>query len=206
MIALALVLLGNSITAGTVSAPIGPPFAELLPFDVVNLGSGGASTRDWHPDGDLYSEVLPHLPAIAVVLLGTNDATGFFEPIPVEVPEYVARIVDLTAALLEDGATWVILLTAPRNFTSAGQAVEDRLHSYRETIRSLCSPGGDRVACGPDLHAELGRDDFAPDDVHPNGPAHAWIASELVRVLPEPVFAGIAAACALVVLYYWRKG
>ena len=50
---LRLVLVGDSITAGQVSAPKGPPYAELVAealgpaFEIVNLGCGGTSSLDW---------------------------------------------------------------------------------------------------------------------------------------------------------------
>ena len=139
--------------------------------------------------------------------VAVNDAIGGGEPVPVEVPEYVARMAELTDQLLADGAERVILLTAPRNFGFWGTpTVQARLHSYAEAVRSLCEPAGDNVACGPDLHEELGPGDFAPGNVHPSGPAHEWIATDLASIVPEPQFAGWAALCALVCGYYWRKG
>ena len=64
-------------------------------------------------------------------------------------------------------------------------------------MRALCEPPGDNVVCGPDLHAELGVDDFGPFDLHPNGPANAWIAEALIaealaETVPEPDGAAVA--------------
>src|SRR5262245_2974066 len=88
---LRVVLLGDSITEGYVSAPVGPAFATLLAdslgtgFEVVNLGCAGASSLDWSPGaasspcGALPPELpnvyaaraAPSLPAdLVVVLLG----------------------------------------------------------------------------------------------------------------------------------------
>lgn len=50
-----VMLLGDSITAGQVSVPAGPSFAELLDaslgpdFQVTNIGCSGASSLDWRP-------------------------------------------------------------------------------------------------------------------------------------------------------------
>jgi len=94
-----VLLIGDSITEGTVSGTPGSPYAAVVAtdlgpeFDVLNLGCGGASSFDWRPDTgvticgglfiDLWAQrVLPNVPAeIATVMLGTNDATGFFEAV-----------------------------------------------------------------------------------------------------------------------------
>ncbi len=205
-LALSIVLLGNSITRGAVSAPIGPSYDELLAleYNVTNLGRGGATTRDWDPAGTfLYPDVPLHLPAVVTILLGTNDATGFFEPSPVEPDEYAERMAELVAALLADGAERVILLTAPQNFAAfLNFEAHRRLRGYRLAVGSLCEPPGDNIDCGPDLHALMGPEDFAEGtDVHPNAQGHAFIAEQLAIVIPEPA----APIVALLVLAFLRR-
>src|SRR5215475_1611185 len=113
-----VVLLGDSITRGLTSEPSGPPYATLLAdslgagFDVINIGCGGASSRDWSPTAGsavcgglpdpLLSETLypamakPNLPAdLVVIMLGTNDAIGFFEPAPLTSAEYRSALEEL---------------------------------------------------------------------------------------------------------------
>ncbi len=205
-LALAVVLLGDSITAGNVSGPVGPSYAELLALEyrVTNIARGGATSRDWQPGCFLYRLAPPHLPAVAVVLIGTNDSREFLAPFPVEVDEYAASLGELVAALLDDGAPRVVLMTPPPNFQPfATQSVHDRLSGYRDAVLALCEPAGDRVDCGPDLHSLLGPDDFAAGNVHPHGPAHAFIASELAIAIPEP--AGLPAVALLVLAGLRRR-
>ena len=54
--ATSLVLVGDSITAGTVSNPVGPAYAELIDgslaphgYDVTNVAIGGMSSHYWNP-------------------------------------------------------------------------------------------------------------------------------------------------------------
>jgi len=108
-----VLLIGDSITQGGVSGtPAGPPYADVAAtelgasFDVHNLGCGGSTSLDWLPyigvticPGifvDLWQQrIAPNTPAdIATIMLGTNDATGFFEPEnqPVAPADYAAAL------------------------------------------------------------------------------------------------------------------
>jgi len=198
-----VLLIGDSITWGMVSGEPGPPYAEVLAellgpgYEVIDAGCGGATSLDWtlsQPDvicggvgvleGGLYEErARPYLPVdIATVLLGTNDAVGFFEPVPIEVPVYAAAMNEIVWNLLADRARWVILMTAP-DHDWADPAAVARLAGYRDEIRALCA-SHPRVVCGPDLYELLDLElDFAPGDVHPNATGHARIASELARTI-----------------------
>lgn len=208
-----LVLLGDSITAGQVSAPAGPSYAELLvdslgpDFEVTNIGCGGASSLDWRPSPggvlcgpgfalpNLYEgRALPALPAdLVTVLLGTNDALGFQETQPVPIATYRAAIAELVAQLLLDGASQVMLLTPPPNFRSLFP--HSRVIGYRAEILALCGVPGDAILCGPDVFALLGPEDFG-NSIHPNGPGNAKIAAALhdavTGVVPEPGSAPLA--------------
>jgi len=204
-----VVLLGDSITAGYVSAPAGPDFATLLAgslgagFEVVNIGCPGASSLDWSPSaGDSYCPPLPaqlpnlytalaatNLPAdLVVVVLGTNDATGWLEPQPLTAQTYRNAIDELVAGLLADGAGQVMLATPPPNFDSPPALL--LLAEYAVEIQALCGAQGDDVLCGPDLLNLLEAGDFAPGDVHPNALGHATIATALQTsigaAVPEP--------------------
>jgi lysophospholipase L1-like esterase len=205
------VLLGDSITAGYVSDPIGPAFATLLAgslgagFEVVNIGCPGASSLDWSPVvGDSLCPPLPaqlpnlyaaraatSLPAdLVVVVLGTNDAIGLGEPEPLTAQTYHDAIDELVGGLLADGAGLVMLATPPPNFSSPPAQV--LLAAYAAGIQGLCSAQGDDVLCGPDLLSLLEAGDFASGDVHPNATGHAKIAAALhesIVAVPEPTSA-----------------
>jgi lysophospholipase L1-like esterase len=211
---ISLVLLGDSITNHSVSGPPGPSFATLLAaelgdgYAVRNIACDGSSALDWSPrlgvaqcGADLalpslyLARARPKLPAdLVAVLLGTNDATGAFEPAPVEPRAYGAAIAELASALLADGAARVMLMTPPP-IPSLPRATL-RLSLYRREIFAICSAPDDAILCGPDVFTLLGDADFAPNDVHPNAQGHARIAAALldaVRAVPEPGSASLVA-------------
>lgn len=209
-----VVLLGDSITFGLVSEPIGPSYAELLAdslgsdFEVTNIGCGGTSSLDWTRSRgdaicggvgfvlpDLYEgRALPTLPAdLVTIMLGTNDAIGFFEPGIVAVADYRAAILEIATSLLLDGADQVMLMTPPPNFVSA--LPESFLVQYRAQVLDICGAPGDAILCGPDVYVLLGPSDFG-NSIHPNGAGNAKIASALdpaIRsAVPEPGSAALA--------------
>lgn len=198
-----VLLIGDSITQGAVSGTPGPPYANVVAtdlgpvFDVRNLGCGGATSFDWRPDtgvticGGLFinlwaERVLPNLPAeIATVMLGTNDATGFFEPAPLTGANYGANIQAIVDGLHAAGVGQVILMTPPARCTSAPQAVRDRLADYRLRLFTMCltKPG---VVCGPDVYKLLDPvADFAACDVHPNAQGHAKLGHALADAVED---------------------
>lgn len=198
-------LVGDSLTAGVVSEPTGPSFAELLSLglsethEVVNVGLGGTSAFYWAPstpctvfceEDPLFEErAAPELPAqIATLLLGTNDAVAFFleQRTPVEDWEqYMREIVD---GLFAGGVHSVVLMSPPDANLGSAEA-ELLIHGYRERVLEICgdTPG---VVCGPDLSLLLDPEtDFQAGDLHPNAFGHAKIAAALtdsILALPEP--------------------
>lgn len=194
-----VLLIGDSITAGMVSEPIGPSYAALLAtelgpgFEIVNVACSGSTTLAWRPDAGprscpeatgavrLYAErARPALPAdVATILLGTNDVIGRFEAAPVEPEAYRDSLRAIIDALHADGVREVMLLSPPVSTLSAL-----RLARYRPLIGELCQERA-FVTCGPDLGELLGPGDFAAGDVHPNGAGHAKIARALAAALRE---------------------
>ena len=170
---------------------------------LTNIACPGASLLDWTreakktpcppPDDRAFKGLFrtlaqPELPvAIAVVLLGTNDSIGWYEPAPVTPEAFASGLDQLLAALESNGAETIVLMTPP------DQPVfpEDRgrLRAYRETIRNRCT-ARQHVVCGPDLFTLLDSEfDFAAGELHPNGAGHSKIATaleEVIRQLPKP--------------------
>lgn len=197
--------MGDSITYGHVSEPIGPSYATLVAGDladtheVVNASRGGLSAYYWAPGvpcpiicegADTVFDWLaaPELPAqIASVLLGTNDALGFFLPERTPVDDWEGYMRALVDGLFQGGVESVILMTSPDANVSAEAAA--LLHGYSERTDEICADTAG-VICGPDLSELLDPvADFATNDVHPNGAGNAKIANALVGTIlavPEP--------------------
>lgn len=201
-----LLLLGDSITYGVVSEPQGPSFAELTDaclageFDEVEvIACSGSTSSDWTltrgarscagravPISIYEALARPHLPAeVVTVLLGTNDAFGFFEesgPIPPE--QYGSSLREITMNLLRDGVEQIVLMTPPRIFGAPNPETNARLSGYREQIRLLCGASpDDAIVCGPDLQQQMRPEHFAAQSLHPNAAGHALIARELCDAL-----------------------
>jgi lysophospholipase L1-like esterase len=195
-----VVLLGDSITEGAARPAVS--YSELLvtqlgdSWEIVNIGAGGTSSRDWTPRSPpmkregivvvlprpFRTRAIPALPAdVVTVLLGSNDAAAFYEPRPVSPEEYRAALEEIIASLLQHGAGSVMLLTPPPR---CGPVVNARLAEYREAVIELCRAGA-AVVCGPDLFELMDLSHFDDCDVHPNAGGHALIARELAAALRE---------------------
>lgn len=198
-------LLGDSITFGIVSGMGGAPYAEILAedlagtYDVVNAARSGTSAFFWAPStpcpgicngaDTLFEELAaPELPSdIVTVLLGTNDALGFFLEERTSVDAYEGFMRELVDGIFAGGASDVILMTAPAANVSLPAAT--LLAGYRERIGLICQDTLG-VLCGPDLYELLDPTlDFEPGDIHPNADGHAkiaWALEDSIRGLPEP--------------------
>jgi lysophospholipase L1-like esterase len=198
--------MGDSITAGISSEPIGPGYAELLvpllagTHDVVNTAVPGSSTYYWLPStpcasctgGSLFAErVSPELPAdIVTILLGTNDAIGTFLPARIPVDEYERSMREIIDSVFLEGAAAVVLMSPPPIYSPRSPPIVDELLTgYRASIRAICGDT-EAVLCGPDVYTLLEPSDFSPEDwVHPNRFGHEKIALALRDTLismPEP--------------------
>jgi len=192
-----IVLIGDSITQGRVAGE-GRSFADhlqaLRPDDQIrNAGCAGSTTADWirpvlKPPSCLVAgayplNAKPHMPAdLAIIMLGANDATGFFEQKPIEPDEYRAHLEELTELTLSD-VTRVVLLTPTLN-PKAEAAVRRRLESYRIAVHDLCG-SLDRVLCGPDIQKTVAGPSQGIDGLHPSDLGHRNIAQQLDRFLTE---------------------
>ena len=195
-------LLGDSITFGTSSAPMGPGYADLLgsllagTHEIVNTGVSGTSTYSWAPstpcepctETSLFAQLVsPEMPAdVVTILLGTNDAFAY---LPDKTPpdDYESFMREIIDELFVEGVGVVVLLTAPRSFPTP-PIVSELLADYRTRILTICGDS-EGVRCGPDLFTLLDATDFAPETVHPNRFGHEKIALAMRDTLismPEP--------------------
>jgi len=193
-----MIFIGDSITAGLgASSPDENGFvaqlADRFPeIAVVNAGCSGSTVRDWtndEPDvscalSDAWNLLVePELPArLFHIMLGTNDATGFFELFPddtmgrwVSPDEFELRL----RSLVDRATDLVLISTPPKNFFELTGPADDRLLAYRERIFTVVESNA---------HAELGADVYDLldpttdlDGVHPNDRGHSIIADELER-------------------------
>ncbi len=222
-----VLLIGDSITAGVVSGAGGEAYASVLPallgddYEVVNAGCGGASSWDWtlsRPSalcggygvlpGSMYEVMAaPNLPAeIVSIMLGTNDASGFYEPQPVPVAEYRSALEEIVGLVLAEGAEKVILMPPPDHIWG-DPTRRTRLIGYRAEILDLCVVTAG-VVCGPDVFMllDLARD-FENWNLHPNARGHRAIAEALagtIMAIPEPApiaFLGLGFAA----IGWWRR-
>jgi len=171
---------------------------------VIARGVGGSTTLDWVGPtvGIPYAELedalvplfegiaVPDLPTeIVIILLGTNDAIGYWEDSPVSPDEFSRNVELLTRRLLDRGAGRVVLVPPPPQH-HAPREVRLRLFGYRAAIERLCrvmssewSADLPPVLCGPNLLDLLGPEDFEKDDVHPNEQGHRRIAEAVAETI-----------------------
>ena len=202
-----ILFVGDSITAGDGAtnpseggfvAQIADRFPELV---VANAGCGGSTVRDWTidaglgpcPFGDTWNLLAaPELPAqMTHILLGTNDALGFFEFAPVSPFEYYLRL----RVLLERAPGLVLISTPPVQPKRRSGVVDDRLRGYREAIDILVAERA-YVEHGVDTYGLLDpATDFANGGIHPNDRGHTRIADELERRILQLLPRGSLSPC-----------
>lgn len=193
--AMTLLLIGDSITAGVVSEPTGPSWAEIISTQYVieNVAFGGSATPNWlHPCGHTQM----HHDA-ATILPGSGDAL-YQDTAP---DDYEANLILIVDRILEGCADRVILMAPPRNFDDI--SLDPLLEEYGERVGQICTADPD-VDCGPDLFGLLDVSDFNPpeDGLHPNRFGHATIAAAL---LPEPAASPSWLAALLALAAYKRS-
>jgi len=195
-----VVLLGDSITAGIVSEPLGPSFADLLAeripgVELVNIALSGSDSTHWAPEAKcppgvckrtdelLEERARPVLPAdLVVVLIGSNDVSSRLTR-KTSVSSYSQNLSQLSLALLKMGADHVLLVAPPPR--SDSQGTSDLLLGYGRAVALVCG-AVPRVECGPDLYALLDpAKDYAPREVHPNRFGHEKIAQALESSIAE---------------------
>jgi len=197
-----ILMIGDSITEGIQSNPSAEPYTTVVAkvlgkrFTVTQVGCGGSTTWDWSSlggvtlcggqswDRNVYeARAQPNLPAdVVTIMLGTNDATGFFEPAPISPDEYRDNLANLVTNLLNDGAGQVLLMPPPPMCESTKADAVMRLESYRTIVKTMCRTRKG-VVCGPDVYTLLDEDDFQGCDVHPNGLGHRTLGIAVATMI-----------------------
>ncbi|MFQ5416686.1 MAG: SGNH/GDSL hydrolase family protein [Myxococcota bacterium] len=185
-----ILFIGDSITAGEVGGD-GVGYVEqvtaLLPrqYEAVNVAKIGSWAKQWEPDTALHVErAAPVLAggdvAIAVVMLGTNDANGNLgrtHQIDFEVS--LRRII---GNLLGSGVGHVYLITPPPEGTHDDETWS-RLDRYREIANEIARLD-DRIELAFDALAALDASDYDPSDpLHPAQSGHDKLAAGLWRAM-----------------------
>jgi len=199
---ISILMIGDSITEGVQSSPSAEPYTAVAAkvlgkrFTVTQIGCGGATTWDWSLFGgvtfcggrfwelNVYeARARPNLPVdVVTVMLGTNDATGFYEPAPITPDEYRDNLANLVTNLLNDGAGKVMLMPPPPMCESATADVVMPLKAYRTIVREMCTTR-DGLVCGPDVYTLLKEEHFQGWDVHPNGLGHLTLGIAIAKMI-----------------------
>lgn len=172
---------------------------EMPNINVINVGVGGATSRDYDPNdytendfhffgntlitGTTGRPLFHNIPTsrMAVIYLGTNDATGFFEPAGiVQVEEYEAHLRDMRRSLIRNGVRYVVLVTPPIPLRWRNTAKGDLMRGYRQAILRICErPRGQFESCLLDLQDHYPSDEWLGNAVHPTLAGHAYISTRL---------------------------
>lgn len=223
-----MIMVGDSITVGRSSTPGATGYVDDLTlqlgadYEVVNAGLGGSSAVLWdpgrpcfflcpdapNPTDSIYDLFLvPELPAdIVSIMLGTNDALGFWIAAPATEEIYRSALTALIDELLEFG-TDTILLATPPPFPGDQPEGNALLLDYRAVVIDLCNTL-EGVVCGPDINSLLDAEvHFDGTNIHPNFLGHAAIADafyDSVLSIPEPG-TGVLVALGMAVLTLKRR-
>jgi lysophospholipase L1-like esterase len=155
------------------------------------IGFGGSTSRDWDPN-DFRSDDLNFFMAgqnlfslvpaanLVVVMLGTNDATGFLEkggPVPPE--EYGQHLLDIAITLRARGVQHVVLVTPP---TPASWQIipefSERMDRYAELARRLSEHV--RGIHLVDVASTYPENEWFGEGIHPTIAGHQRIADAIM--------------------------
>lgn len=197
-----VIFVGDSITAGLhIDTMDRYPevVGQLTRIDSINAGCAGSTTRDWNPNanrgfcvfgGAWPVLVSPNLPADSMfIMLGTNDANGFFEFWPntgengfyVSPEEYFGRLFDMVDAF--PGTTFLITPLPPSLFSPYGVK---RWAEYKKKILRIVDIHP-RACLGLDTDGLLDRSTDYADLIHPNENGMYKIAMELSHVVEDHI-------------------
>jgi lysophospholipase L1-like esterase len=155
---------------------------------VLNRGVGGDTSRDllarWQND------VIAAQPDWLVLMIGINDVWRAFGGNPAEaVPlaEYAANMRRLLDQTRERTKASLILMTPYMIEPDRAQPMRATMDSYGATVSVLAQEYDarfvDTQAAFDAVLATTEPADWAPDQIHPNGPGNAVIARALLRAI-----------------------
>jgi lysophospholipase L1-like esterase len=177
-----ILVIGDSISAGVVGLPKGPPYTEILlerlqtevdpKIHMENVACSGSTSKDWTvSEGKdrclwlmttptLYeNRARPRLPAdLVILMLGGNDAATWTKPAPFTAEEYRTYMTEVIEHLKEDGARKTIWMTSPRlgvdSCSHAGveYRIPNQLLAEYREVALDVCSKDPLVECGPDLY------------------------------------------------------
>lgn len=155
---------------------------------VINRGVGGDTTRDllarWPAD------VLALRPDWLVVKIGINDVWRAFGGSPreaVPLPEYIANLRNLLDQARAQTPARLILLTPYMIEADRAQPMRREMDRYGAAVKALAGEYGavlvDTQAAFDAALQHTTPADWAPDQIHPDGPGHALLALAFLRAV-----------------------
>ena len=194
LLGIQVLFVGDSITAGQAADP-GSGCVDLIAaanpdWTVHNAGCAGSSSVDWvvpqqpdAPEGCAFTGAFELLAESYVdadvvhILLGTNDATGFFEGLVLP-DEYASNMETLALRFTGD----VVVSISPP-FPDPDNVAQGWLDLYALELIGLAESPDPPFRLGADFSL---LDRALLDGVHPTKEGHAWMAAQLNAVLvPE---------------------
>lgn len=153
-----------------------------------NHGVSGNTTRDllarWQRDA------LAESPDWLSVKIGINDVWRSFDGVPdkaVPLPEYISNLRNLLDQAQAQTNARLILLTPYMIEADRTQPMRNMMDRYGAAVKEI---GADYQAILVDTQAAFDEvlrhttpDDWAEDQIHPNGPGHAVIALAFLRAM-----------------------
>lgn len=204
-----ILIIGDSILGGQVSAPVGPRYIDTLKRKLLreidpniiikNVACPGSSAKNWtltHPArvcgfSNLFQPIFtgratPNLPSdIVILLLGSKDSSNLGKHTP-RSPEDYRKSMDEIIQNIKDGGVGRIILLAPPHYGNINchKKMQARLALYRNQVLDICA-SDPKVECGPDLYKLLTPDDFNLCDPHPTGSGQNRMADALYPIVSK---------------------
>ena len=197
-----VVFIGDSITdcgRRDVAAPYGNGYVNLVrdlivaryperQFEIVNKGIGGNTTRDlaarWEQD------VIAESPDWLSVMIGINDVWRSYDSNgvgAVGLEEYTATLRTLLDRTRTDNTARLILAEPYMIEPNQGQPMRHQMDMYGAVVRELAAEY-DAIVVRTQLAfyvalASTTQQNWADDQIHPNGAGHAVIALAFLRAI-----------------------
>ncbi len=207
-------MLGDSITEGQFSGPIGQSWAQILqskncagllgknslkqrPIEIHNVGLGGTTSLDWslsypatwsapyNSTGSMFQlRAQPHLPTDIVLLMLGTNDAVGFGKSAPTTPNEFEFYMREIVTNLLNLGVKKIILMNPPKRFYDGPAVDARLKSYKLALDRIDNDFAN-VEMGPDFYNLLDTTHFEGMDVHPNQKGYREMARHILKKLNE---------------------